>query len=121
MTRFLKLGADDSETAATEYAIMITMVAAALLLACDAAGLGVPSRQIAALSPVHALISVALLLAVGLICHAHYRQHRAKHAIDELHCGLDVVSEPAHNPNYHKRQEIQRMLLRHFDAAVNNR
>src|SRR5580765_592020 len=112
MARFLKLGADESETASMEYAIVITMIAAALLLASDAAGLGSISQHIAGLSPVHALVSGGLLLAVAVVCHAHYRRYRAKQAIDELNFGSDLVAEQMHNPNFHKRQEIQRMLLR---------
>jgi len=76
---------------------------------------------IAAIPPTHALAWGVLLVAIAIVGHARYRQRRALLSVSEIHTVAEPIAEVPSNPNFHKRQEIQRVLLRHFDEVLHSR
>lgn len=75
----------------------------------------------AALPPVHAFAWGMLMAAAAFVGHSRYRKWRGQRAVRELDFQAEVVPEAPSNPNFRKRQEIQRCLLRHFDGAIHSR
>src|SRR5262245_11413671 len=141
-----------------EYAVVISLIVAALVLATDGVRLAThsafhragivlggspdgdaygyspaqpaddaptnpspPPFSIASMPPTHALAWGVLLMAIAVVGHSRYRQRRAKRAVQEIHSSSEQATEIASNPNFRKRQEIQRVLLRHFDDALQSR
>jgi CBS domain-containing protein len=150
----IRLLRDQKGATTTEYAIIMALVAAAVMLGSDALrfaadssfrrsalALGdVPAAAsggaaasnaategpavaavAAVLPPVHAFAWGVLVAAVGIVGHSRYRRMRAKRAVQDIECQADHVVEAPSNPNFKKRQEIQRVLLRHFDDVLHSR
>ncbi len=138
----------------TEYAIIMALIAAAVMLGSDAVRFAADSnfrrtamalgdvpgaasggeaatnaaaetpvvKAVAALlPPVHAFAWGVLVAAVGIVGHSRYRRMRARRAVQEMECQAEHVVEAPSNPNFKKRQEIQRVLLRHFDDVLHSR
>src|SRR5688572_2956469 len=144
-----KLLVDEAASSTTEYAIIIALVAAALMLGGEqlrfgvdlsfsqvAASLDATGPQgdaagggaSAAASPIaaekqilHILAWSGLGAATIVFCYSCYRRWRMKRQLEELHCGPELIAEEPTNPNFIKRQEIQRILLRHFDNSLDGR
>lgn len=145
---------DQEGASTTEYAVIMALIAAAVMLGSDAlrfatdssfrrsalalgAAPGVASVGDTATSaaqstpgkaavsalmpPVHAFAWGVLVAAVGIVGHSRYRRMRARRAVQEMECQADHVVEAPSNPNFKKRQEIQRVLLRHFDDVLHSR
>ncbi len=145
---------EEEGASTTEYAIIMALVAAAVMLGSDAlrfatdsnfrrtamalgdvpatassgATTGNAAKQgpaeaavSAVLPPVHAFAWGVLVAAVGIVGHSRYRRMRAKRAVQDIECQADQVVETPSNPNFKKRQEIQRVLLRHFDDVLHSR
>lgn len=142
---------------ATEYAVIIALVGAALFLggqsvqsvadftfrktatalgdapdsaalvaiarANDVSSAGdlVASTSVAVFPLLQAAAWLVLLVAVGALGYSRYRQSRLKQQLEQLHCGPEPVAEEPGNPNFQKRQELQRVLLRHFDDVLHSR
>lgn len=151
--KFLK---SEAASSTTEYALIIALVAAALMLSGEHLqfGLNLSFNQVAASLSSESMESDAaagssavansasapevastlgagtrvaqflawagLCAAAGVICYSGYRRRRMKRLLEELHCGPEPVAEPT-NPNFVKRQDIQRVLLRHFDESLDGR
>ncbi len=77
-----------------------------------------PTLLTAALPPLHAFAWGVLIAAVALIGHNRYRKWHARRAVTEIDCPVETKPEPPTNPNFKKRQEIQRVLLRNFDDVL---
>lgn len=141
----------------TEYAVIMALIAAAVMLGADAlrfaadssfrrsalalnhpehyrgrpsltagdemlaAQTDSPTLLTAAIPPVHAFAWGVLIAATGIVGHVRYRKWRAKRAVKEIDFQAEVAPEAPSNPNFRKRQEIQRCLLRHFDEALQSR
>lgn len=140
----------------TEYAIIMALIAAAVMLGADALRFAAdsafrrsalalnhqhhhaapataaneellaeemdsPTLLTAAIPPVHAFAWGVLIAAAGIVGHGRYRKWRAKRAVKELDFHAETAPESPSNPNFRKRQEIQRCLLRHFDEALQSR
>jgi acetoin utilization protein AcuB len=113
--------------------VIIMLVGAALMLITDDLRLlGSAGRAPAAASapaesilpivpPSHFVAWTAVISAVGVIVYSRHCQERARRELEELHCGPGPVDDEPCNPNFQKRQEIQRVLLRHFDEAIQSR
>ena len=130
----------------TEYAIVVVLIAAGLILATDAVRMatdGALRRTSAALAPtapaaavpasdpvpasspalaalplVHFAAWLVLAVAVAFVAFARYQRQRALRTLQERHCGAEPAPEEPSHPNFRKRQQIQRVLLKHFDAAL---
>jgi len=154
MSRTVNWLKSDSAATTAEYAIVIALVAAALILSGQALQLATsatfhqtalafnPSADraetAATPSPVASQsasdlwsseLSTANLLLYGLawgvlvmagaiVCYSRYRLQRVKRQLEELHCGPEPIPDEPGNPNFEKRQEIQRVLLKHFDETL---
>jgi CBS domain-containing protein len=153
--RLARILRENSATSTAEYAVVIALIAAAIMLASDAvrlaadssfrraavamgvepaaapAGVGaagagdapaeVPLISVAAIPPLHALAWGVLFTAAAIVGRNRYRQMRSRRAVTEIECTAEPVVEEPTNPNFEKRQEIQRILLRHFDGALHSR
>lgn len=156
ITRWLK---DDSAASTAEYAVVIALVAAALMLsgealqfatarvfrktavafntnaeasapgaattgAATASGGSLAANQVLATELVTADLLMygaawGVLLTAGVIVgYSRYRMLRVKRQLEELHCGPEPLPDEPGNPNFEKRQEIQRVLLKHFDETL---
>lgn len=80
-----------------------------------------PTLLAAAIPPVHAFAWGVLIAATGIVGHSRYRKWRAKRAVKEIDFNAEIAPDSPSNPNFRKRQEIQRCLLRHFDEALQSR
>ena len=122
----VRLAADSSFRRAT-VALGVAPAAAPPAPASGPATAGgqLPALSLAPLPPLHALAWGSLLLAAALVGHNRYRCARRRRALREFDCPVESVAESAAeepaNPNFAKRQDIQRVLLRHFDGAVHSR
>jgi len=157
MSRYLKTLFSESASAPTEYAVIIALVAAALMLAgqsvqfaaeatfrqskvaqvpaqidgsiaAASAGAGdsgaanASTGSIGAVVPVlHGLAWAVLFMAAGVVFYSRHRLRRARLQLEQLHCGPEPIPDDPSNPNFHKRQEIKRVLLKHFDDAIQSR
>jgi len=80
-----------------------------------------PILAVAGMSPIHALAWGVLLAATSMVIHNRYRETRRARVVQVLEFSAEPLTEEPTNPNFKKRQEIQRVLLRHFDDAMQNR
>lgn len=80
-----------------------------------------PNLITATITPIHAFAWGVLIAATAIVGHGRYRQWRAKRAVQEIDFQAEIAPESPSNPNFRKRQEIQRCLLRHFDEALQSR
>jgi acetoin utilization protein AcuB len=80
-----------------------------------------PTLLAAALPAVHAFSWGVLIAAVAFIGHSRYRKWHARFSVKEIECKVDVAPEAPSNPNFRKRQDIQRVLLRNFDDVLQSR
>jgi CBS domain-containing protein/Flp pilus assembly pilin Flp len=156
MSRSLRFLCSDLAAAPAEYAVVIALVAASLMLAGQsvqyaanstfsqtasalggqapaAAGSLAPAANVAAsgvtssassaafLPFLHGIAWATLFLAAGLVFYSRYRLRRARRQLEELHCGPEPIADDPTNPNFQKRQDIQRVLLKHFDDVLQSR
>lgn len=154
--RLARILQNDVATSTAEYAVIIALIAAAIMLASDAVRLGadssfrraavamgvepaaaapaamgaanagdvpadVPLISVAAIPPLHAFAWGVLLAAAAIVAHNRYRRSRSRRAVKEIECAVETAFEEPTNPNFQKRQEIQRILLRHFDDVLQSR
>ncbi|HEY2414507.1 MAG TPA: CBS domain-containing protein [Pirellulaceae bacterium] len=75
----------------------------------------------AAFPPMHAFAWGVLIAAVALVGHSCYRKWHARRAVKEIDCQTEIAPETPTNPNFKKRQDIQRVLLRNFDDVLHSR
>ena len=80
-----------------------------------------PTLLVAALPPVHAFAWGVLIAVVALVGHSRYRKWHARRAVKEIDCQTEIAAEAPINPNFKKRQDIQRVLLRNFDDVLQSR
>jgi CBS domain-containing protein len=157
MSRYFKILCSESAAAPTEYAVVIALVAAALMLAgqsvqfaadatfrqskvaqgavpndgaiaaastgaLDAAAKEASVGSFGIAVPVlHGLAWAVLFMAAGVVFYSRHRLRRARLQLEQLHCGPEPIPDDPSNPNFHKRQEIKRVLLKHFDDAIQSR
>jgi CBS domain-containing protein len=156
MSRSLKFLSCESAAAPTEYAVVIALVAASLMLAgqsvqyaanstfsqtavalggsqpaaapsmapsgANVVAVGGPVANSAAVVPfLHGIAWAVLFLAAALVFYSRYRLRRARRQLEELHCGPEPIADDPTNPNFQKRQDIQRVLLKISDRDIKGR
>jgi acetoin utilization protein AcuB len=154
MARSWKLLRGESAATTTEYAIILTLIVSALILAGDVVRLSASStfqragsalgaetgsgghgdwhaangaarhwRQapqepaITSVPWTSALAFSGLATATAIACLLRCRRRREKRPEVELPPGCEPAPDEPNNPNFRKRQEIQRALTRHFQNA----
>jgi CBS domain-containing protein/Flp pilus assembly pilin Flp len=80
-----------------------------------------PTLLTAAIPPVHAFAWGVLIAVVAIVGHSRYRRWHARRAVKEIDCQTEIVPEAPTNPNFKKRQDIQRVLLRNFEDVLHSR
>jgi CBS domain-containing protein/Flp pilus assembly pilin Flp len=88
----------------------------------EASGFAARLRElpIAAMPPTHAVAWGVLVCAAGIVAHTRRRQRLAQRGVEPIECSQPPPADEPSNPNFLKRQEIQRVLLRHFDEALHS-
>jgi CBS domain-containing protein len=82
---------------------------------------GRPVLTAAAIRPSDLLAGSVLLAAAAVLGYGRYRRRMLPQAVEQIDCPGEPPLDSPSNPQFAKRQEIQRVLLRHFDDAIENR